>query len=55
METNMRAQAVVREERPSVAGWMSRKSRHAVMLLFALLGISLAVNASIIVLAGTGL
>ena len=51
----MRAQAVVREERPSVAGWMSRKSRHAVMLLFALLGISLAVNASIILLASSRL
>jgi 4-hydroxybenzoate polyprenyltransferase len=51
METNMRAQVVVREERPAVAGWMSRKSGYAVMLLSALLGISLAVNASIIVLA----
>ena len=55
METNMRAQVIVREERSTVAGWMSRKSGYAVMLLSALLGISLAVNASIIVLAGTRL
>lgn len=46
----MRAQAVVGEERPAVAGWMSRKSRYAVMLLSALLGVSLVVNASIILL-----
>lgn len=50
----MRAQAV-REERPAIAGWTSRKSGYSVMLLAALLGISLAVNASIIVLAGTRL
>lgn len=47
----MRVPAVVGEERPAVAGWMSRKSRHAVMLLSTLLGVSLVVNASIIVLA----
>jgi len=43
METNMRAQAVVR---------VSRKSGYALMLLSALLAVSLAVNGSIIVLAG---
>lgn len=55
LEANMRAQAVVREQPSAVAGWMSRKSGYAVMLLSALLGISLAVNASIILLASSRL
>lgn len=48
----MRAHADVRQ-RPAIAGWISRKSGYAVVLLFALLGISLAVNASIILLASS--
>jgi hypothetical protein len=55
LEATMRAQTDVREQRPAVAGWMSRKSGYAVILLSALLGISLAVNTSIILLASSRL
>ena len=52
-ETDMRLLTVVHEMR--TAGGMSRKSLRALMLISSLLAISLAVNVSIILFAGTGL
>lgn len=47
----MRARAVVHERRTT--GWMPGKSLRALMLVCSLLAVSLAVNASIILIAGT--
>jgi len=52
MEMNMRVQAVAHEERSPTAGWTSRKSQRALMLVGALLILSIAVNAMIVLLAG---
>lgn len=49
----MHTPAVAHEKRTTIAGWMSEKSLRALMLVSSLLAISLAVNASIILIAGT--
>ena len=50
----MRAQGIAREHYSIVTQWTSRKSVRLAMLLGALLTVSIAVNAMIILAAGTG-
>lgn len=49
----MRLQAIVHEGHSPVWGWMSQKSMRAAALVGAVLILSLAINVSIILLAGT--
>lgn len=49
----MRAQAVVQERRALLADWMTKKSMRLAVLLGGLLTISIAVNALIILAAGS--
>lgn len=49
----MGAQTIVHEERSHIERWMSRKSMRALLLVGALLFLSFAVNAMIVLLAGS--